>query len=529
MADNNTRYNEAASLETMLDGLGVRPQERNHLVRDGFTTMKELTDYFQYSSVAEIEKYFKDVNKTFGSLPRAQDRVYFTPKLIKLIVAAIWYFVHCVHSFHIMPNIVMVTLQKATDLNDICSQLYSSSNQADSNENEDDEVTLPKLKGSTNWIDFRDKFLIKLSKLKNKRLISLSYLIDESPRRVGHANANYVELGEVDFNLPDLFLTEPVHFGPVYKTDNKRLWSLLEDSLVNTTPYNHIAPFERSRDGRRAWISLKGYFEGEDFVQRTQDQAMSTLSNTYYRGETKNFKFEDYTNAHLNAHKKLLQIGYNGEAGMDDATKIHHFKTNILPSAELENAISLARVKERDSFTAYVAFLSTEVDFKNARRKQMVKTGKDRNVSAVKGGSDSSKRRSNQSKKRNNKLGPVLYETVGGKRIESKMYSRAEFAQFTKEQKDAVVRLNRERRNRGSKDGSSRQNVSATNTLRDEMISIGDAIVAGVSRAVTEKGDDVTTLASPPAINQGSTRPSASSGSVGEFIANLRKRKEHPS
>ena len=89
--------------------------------------------------------------------------------------------------------------------------------------------------------------------------------------------------------------------------------------------------------------------------------------------------------------------------------------------------------------------------------------------------------------------------------------------------------MNRERRNRGSKDGSSRQNVSATNTLCDEMISIGDAIVAGVSRAVTEKGDDVTTLASPPAVNQGSTRPSASSGSVGEFIANLRKRKEHPS
>ena len=525
MADNVARFDNQADYTAMLTRIGVPVRERDHLVSDGFLTMKQITDYFQYSSVFEIEEYFKDINKTFGSRPRANDRVYFNPRVTKLLVASIWYFVHCVYSFHIMPDIDSLTLAKATQLDLACSQHKTSSNSTDSESKEDDDVVLPKLKGSINWIDFRDKFLIKLAKLRNKRNISLSYLVNNHPRQANHGNANYVQIGEIDFETPDLFLNQTIHFGPTYKSDNKRLWSLMENALVNTSPYNHISPFERNRDGRRAWSALKTYFEGEDFVQRTQDQAMATLSNTYYRGETKYFKFEDYVNAHLTAHKKLLQVGYNGGAGMDEATKVHHFKHNILPAAELEGAISLARLKERESFTVYVAFLSTEVDFRTARKKQMNKTAKDRNVSGMKS-TDSSKRKSNQSKKKPANLGPVLYETVNGKRLESKIYSRAEFAQLSKEQRDAVIKLNRQRRYKARNDGSSNRsrNTSGIEVFRDEMTTIGDAIVAGVSRAVSERTDDDRTISSQQA--SPSSRPAASSGSVGDFIANLRKRKE---
>ena len=56
------------------------------------------------------------------------------------------------------------------------------------------------------------------------------------------------------------------------------------------------------------------------------------------------------------------------------------------------------------------------------------------------------------------------------------------------------------------------------------MTTIGDAIVAGVSRAVSERTDDDRTISSQQA--SPSSRPAASSGSVKDFIANLRKRKE---
>ena len=105
-------------------------------------------------------------------------------------------------------------------------------------------------------------------------------------------------------------------------------------------------------------------------------------------------------------------------------------------------------------------------------------------------------------------------------------YSRAEFAQLSKEQRDAVIKLNRQRRDKARNDKSSnrRSNTSAIEVFRDEMATIGDAIVAGVSRAVSEKTDEDTTISSQQVA--AASRPAASSGSVGDFIANLRKRKE---
>ena len=63
---------------------------------------------------------------------------------------------------------------------------------------------------------------------------------------------------------------------------------------------------------------------------------MDKVKNTFSCGETKHFKFEDFVNAHVKALKHLLDIQCNNGLGMDGATKVHHFKARILPSADLE-------------------------------------------------------------------------------------------------------------------------------------------------------------------------------------------------
>ena len=120
---------------------------------------------------------------------------------------------------------------------------------------------------------------------------------------------------------------------------------------------------------------------------------------------------------------------------MDESAKIHHFKQNILPSAELETALAIGRSKEKDSFSAYYTFLSTEVDFKVSRRKQLVKLGKDRNVSSFESNND-------KAGKNKPKLDPVLYETCEGKKLESKVYSKQEFSRLSKNQRAVVIKLN---------------------------------------------------------------------------------------
>lgn len=521
---NLEHYESAASFTNLLTIMGVGENEQAHMTLDGFRNLKDLVSYFELSTGTQIRKYFEKINSTFGSSP-ANRRVYIPPRIIERLSGIIWYYAHCVYTFHSIPSITRITVDKAISLGRLLDELNDvASKDEASGKKDDDDVTLPKLKGAGTWIDFRDKAVIKIARLKNRRSVSLEYLLDETERQVARQNANLIAVDELDLSDREIFRTGAVLFGTAYKNDNRRLWDLLEGTLVNTTAYNHISPYERSHDGRKAWLALKRHFEGEDYVERTKDQAMTTLTNTYYRGESRNYRFEDYINTHLNAHKKLLQIGYNEGRGMDESTKIHHFKQNILPSAELETALAIGRSKEKDSFSSYYTFLSTEVDFKVSRKKQVLKSGKDRNVSSMEG----TDQRSNKGKPA---LGPVLYETCEGKKLESKLYSKQEFSRLSKKQKAVVVKLNRQRKANARSGGQygRDKNSSAINSLRNDLGTLGDAIVAGVKNAVTSTSETQSNEScGNPSREQSNPNvpPSASSGGVGEFISNSRKRKQ---
>ena len=154
---------------------------------------------------------------------------------------------------------------------------------------------------------------------------------------------------------------------------------------------------------------------------------MDKLKSTKYYGDTKYFNFEKYINAHVKAHKQLLDIKYNDGKGLDDETKIFYFKEGIEPRADLETALTLGRTKESGTFSEYVIFMSTEVDSKNRRKKQTSKNEK--RVSQV-------KKSGNNSKKSNSTdLGPILHEIVDGKRMENKHYPKNDFAALTPNQR----------------------------------------------------------------------------------------------
>ena len=524
---NVEHYDSSTSFTNLLTIMRVGENERLHLANDGFTKLRDIVEYFERSNGSQIKKYFEKINSTFGSSP-ATRRVYFPPRVIQHLSGIIWYYTHCVYTFHSIPSLTQITVRKATSLGMQLEEIIDPLSEDKIPTNGEDEITLPKLKGGNTWIEFRDKIVLKISRMQNRRLISLEYLIDESIRPVARVNANLVNISEIDLSESEVFKTQAVHFGSAYKVDNRRLWDLLESTLVNTSPYNHISPFERAKDGRKAWFALKRHFEGEDYIRKTQNQAMYTLSNTFYRGDSKNFRFEDYINSHLNAHKRLLQIGFNNGDGLDESTKIHYFKQNILPSADLETALTLARVKENQSFASYYTFLSTEVDFKLTRKRMVLKGAKDRNVSSLEGVDDESRRTTKG--KVINKLGPMLYEMCEGRRLESKIYSKSEFSKLSKRQKSVVVKLNKQRRQnvkgRSNKHKPHGGNSSVISSLRNDLSSLGDAIVAGVTKII--KPPDDQSLGSPSVLTPNTVtlnEPQAQSGGVGEFIAQSRKRR----
>ena len=126
-------------------------------------------------------------------------------------------------------------------------------------------------------------------------------------------------------------------------------------------------------NGRKTWDTLVTFYKGEDFKQRLQDDAFILLNNSIYKGNTNRNTFESYVNKHLKAHKLLMEAGYNQGIGMDDSTKIQHFKSGIKTDANLEVALTQLRSKPGlyKTFTAVTAFLSAEVEYKQIRREQL--------------------------------------------------------------------------------------------------------------------------------------------------------------
>ena len=515
MATITERFSDADQFTAFLMRIGLSEAQRKRLIEDDFETMEELVEHFQFSTGSEIEAYLIGINKTFGNASQADRRVYFSPVIIGRIIGAILYFCHGLYTFHTIPDISEIDLERAVELSYNYHQGRRPKNDDDSDD-EDLDTSLPTLKGAGNWITFREKLIIKLSHLKSRRGFPLTYLVDETERQVKSINSNYIEMDNIDIDSPEIFQQSAVHFGSAYKSDNKKLWSILESSLVNTNPYNLIASCKISKNGRKAFFALKQFFEGENFVQKMQESAMNSIMHVTYKGEFKNFKFEDYINVHLSAHKKLQEIGYNNNLGMDESTKIHHFKSNILPQADLENAITLARSKETADFTTYATFLSTEVDFKNSRKRQISRTAKDRNVSST-----TTKQKKNK-KQKTVDLGPVITAYVGGKKLEGRRYPKEEWNKFSNEQKKKIRSLIKERKTRKNNPNHNLQ-VSMQNTIQESMNSVSNAIVAGIQRANAEDDQTLATQITSDVTNpnQGQ-QPLAQAGTVGNFLHNAR-------
>ena len=531
------KYSDADLFKELLSKIGMSDTQTARIQKDGFTTMKTLVSHYQTGGATELEKYLRDLNKTFASASQ-NIRVYYNPVIINRFCGCLAYFQLCVYSFHTIPDIEAITEDISGDLGSFWTKYSADKKSKSGNSNDDDiAIDLPSLKGASSWIAFRDAFTHKLQHTNNARGFSLVYLIDNTPRQVNRGNAALLEIESIDLEEDNVFETKTIHFGPSYKADNKKLWTMIEAALLNTDPYNMVAQFHRNKNGRKAWNTLKSHYEGEDYVQQVREEAMSRLKTVHYRGETRNFKWENYISAHIKAHKQLLDVGYNNGNGLDDATKIQFLRSNIVPQADMHVSLAVARPYEKKTFQEYLTFLTTEVNATILRKKHVYNS--ERRVSSMKrkNGNRFQGNRNNNNGRNNRRyqrldLGPVLSEIVDGKRVESRHYSVEDFGKLNRNQRGAVIRLNKERRqkaveknnNQSNNQPRNENNISAfTNSLPDDNTIRN--IIAAVDSNRSEITDQNTATASSVVFHEGNMNSmSATSGQIGKYLASARKK-----
>ena len=504
-------FSEEQDLVNLLDACGAGQNEMDRIVADGFESMKDLVVHHE-NDVETFKDYLKTLNKTFNNRTDSTLTVYFPPPVVSRMVGALFYCKICYYSFHVIPDIRNIDRTMATDVYKVYDSLTKDS---DADPNNDVDNKIPSLKGASNWRSFRDLVMMRLSFIKGKAGFPILYVVDGTTRTSIRANATRSTASLIDFTDEEIFKTRPVHFGRVYKEDNKRVWNVIKSLLMESPAYDHIISFDKAADGRKAWKTLRAFYEGEDFKQRLQDDAFTILNNSIYKGNSNRNNFESYVNKHLKAHKFLLEAGYNNGLGMDDSTKIQHLKSGIRFEAGLEHALTTARTMgmNRGTFQKFVSFLSAEVDQKNARSKELKA-----NLSATGIGKTTQTKTQNKNVSDNR---TKYYENVDGKRVEARSYPGQEWREMTPSQRAAVVRLNKKRKSDRFNNRRADIKSTATRLPKDTIKSISETIIASINKQASEETNNDERLDKKPKVTF-DTNNKAQAGQVGKFLSRTR-------
>ena len=505
---NIEKYDNEDEFIYMLRRIGINQAGIEQLSSDDFDTMKVLVDQYK-DDVTEFSSYLKTINKS-------NSPVRFSPVISNRIIAVLHYFIQAVTCFHTVPDLATIDRDEATALVDPYNAYIKFK---DLDADEDVIIDLPVLKGHENWIQYRDKFMSNLTNMTGSNGTPLAYVIDDTERAVTNRNNHLIETPSINIESTETYKTEMIHFGIHFRRDNSKIWQLLKKSLLGTQPYHHIDQWSRQENGRKAWEALRAYYEGQDYVNRTIQECLTKVRTMYYRGESPRFNFKKFIDVQKDCYKRLRDVGYNDGKGLDDASKCSNLKQMIMPEAQLETALSMARTQGlfSGSFDELIHFLKAEVDELTLRKSQQ-RANRSQRVSSVTMGRGSSGRGGHQGRGgrgrgrgngRNNRPRSGPTRVVDGRTIHGGSYSIDEYRRLTPAQREAVKAIRRQMRQH-----TGGQNNPSWNDRRAGVNSV--TIANDATHSSNNDGSDQSQLTTQV------SAITAPSGSVGSYLGNRR-------
>jgi hypothetical protein len=191
-----------------------------------------------------------------------------------------------------------------------------------------------------------------------------------------------------DFVSPTEYLMEATIFsGRHFELDNPRFYRELKSFNVNGEGSSYVKKFERSQDGRKAYLALKTQCEGTASKNTRKNKAYASIANAAYSGQRRQYKFQDYRNAHhQTAHNEILDC--NPTEAVPESKKVANLlKGTTDPKSESAVSVVLGDPKMLNDFQILCQqYLSTTVE-----NRATLDKSKERNISGVKSNKKSEK------------------------------------------------------------------------------------------------------------------------------------------
>jgi hypothetical protein len=195
-------------------------------------------------------------------------------------------------------------------------------------------------------------------------------------------------LAPADFGSHTDYLIEATTLeGRPYELDNPRFYRELKSFVVNGDEgWSNIKKFERSLDGRSAYLALKTQCKGTASKIMRKNKAYASIANATYSGSRRQYKFQDYINAHQTAHNEVLDC--NPTEAIPESKKVADFLKGITdPKLELAVLVVLGNPRMLNDFHTCQQYLSTTVE-----NRATLEKSKERNISGVRSSDKSEKK-----------------------------------------------------------------------------------------------------------------------------------------
>ena len=144
-----------------------------------------------------------------------------------------------------------------------------------------DEPDIPKISRTLPLLKWTEAFSDYLHQVIGSRMIPLAYVIREHANPPGAAppransQPHSEEHGSVELDM----IMRASHDHALYREDNAKVYFKLEEATRLTMYAASIKPYQRSKNGRGAWIALASQYAGQDKFEAEIRSAEDVLHN----------------------------------------------------------------------------------------------------------------------------------------------------------------------------------------------------------------------------------------------------------
>ena len=127
------------------------------------------------------------------------------------------------------------------------------------------------------------------------------------------------------------------HTQPAFENDSIAVFNVIRHMTHGGLAWNWVSAYNRTKNGRDAYIAFKSHYLGESYQARIKSAADAILTKTYYDGQ-RSFSFEQYTSV---LQKAFTDMESTGEEVAEER-KIRILLTGIT-SSSLLTAVGIVR------------------------------------------------------------------------------------------------------------------------------------------------------------------------------------------